>query len=130
MGARRVSSLLQVQSRTWQAEYTSDLIDLLNVLGLLEELEPRQVEFLDAVLTGPLVNGQDLPTATVQFAGTSPASDPPIAQRLQPNHCSSDQIHVITNTMDRGRGRYDSALSMLSACRPRCSRRRGGAGAI
>ena len=36
MGARRVSSLLQVQSRTWQAEYTHDLIDLLNVLGLLE----------------------------------------------------------------------------------------------
>jgi hypothetical protein len=71
-----VSSLLQVQSRTWQAEYTRDLIDLLNVLGLLEELEPRQAEFLDAVLTGPLVNGQDLPTATAQFAGTSRGKRP------------------------------------------------------
>ena len=76
MGARRVSSLLQVQSRTWQAEYTRDLIDLLNVLGLLEELEPQQAELLDAVLTGPLVNGQDLPTATAQFAGTSPGKRP------------------------------------------------------
>ena len=63
-----MSSLLQVQSRTWQAEYTSDLIDLLNVLGLLEELEPREAELLDAVLTWPLVNGQDLPTVTAQFA--------------------------------------------------------------
>ena len=46
------------------------------MLGLLEELEPRQAEHLDAVLAGPVVNGQDLPTATAQSAGTSPGKRP------------------------------------------------------
>ncbi len=76
MGARRLSPLLEVQSRTWRAEYTHDLIGLLNVLGLLEELEPRQAELLDAVLAGPLVNSKDLPTATTQSAGTSAGKRP------------------------------------------------------
>ena len=76
MGARRLSPLLEVQSRTWRAEYTRDLIDLLNVLGLLEELEPRQAKLLGTVLAGPLVNSKDLPTATAQSAGASPGKRP------------------------------------------------------
>ncbi len=75
-GRASLSPLLEVQSRTWRAEYTHDLIGLLNVLGLLEELEPRQAELLDAVLAGPLVNSKDLPTATTQSAGTSAGKRP------------------------------------------------------
>ena len=42
MGNRRTSPLQQIQAEAWRAEYTSELIDLLNVLGLLADLEPGQ----------------------------------------------------------------------------------------
>ena len=38
-----------------QAEYTSDLIVLLNVLGRLVQLEPAQAAFLDEILDRPLI---------------------------------------------------------------------------
>ncbi len=66
MGDRRVSLLSQVQSQTWRAEYTRDLIDLLNVLGLLEQLETPQAELLEAVLAGPLLGSDELRVAGVR----------------------------------------------------------------
>lgn len=56
IGDRRVSALTDIQPSTWLPEYTAELIDLLNVLGLLVELEPAQAELLDQVLTGPLLD--------------------------------------------------------------------------
>jgi hypothetical protein len=53
---RQVSELLDIQPGTWLPEYTRDLIDLLNVLGLLIELEPRQADLLSRVLAGPLLD--------------------------------------------------------------------------
>ncbi|MEQ1944017.1 type ISP restriction/modification enzyme [Mesorhizobium sp. VNQ89] len=53
IGDRRPPSPLdKVQPEHWLAEYTSDLIDLLNVLGRLVELEPRQADLLDRILAG------------------------------------------------------------------------------
>jgi hypothetical protein len=52
---RRVSPLLGTQPKAWLPEYTRDLIDLLNVLGLLAELEPHQAELLDRILSGHLL---------------------------------------------------------------------------
>lgn len=70
IGARRVSPLLEVQSTTWRAEYTRDLIDMLNVLGLLEELEPAQAKLLDRILAGPLLTVADLRSAGALAAAT------------------------------------------------------------
>jgi hypothetical protein len=50
MGDRRVSALQRIQPDHWLPEYTSNLIDLLNVLGLLIDLEEKQLELLHAIL--------------------------------------------------------------------------------
>ena len=61
MGDRRPPSKLEeVQADHWLAEYTTDLIDLLNVLGMLVELEPKQAELLDRICAGPLVSITEL----------------------------------------------------------------------
>ncbi|MGC5026994.1 type ISP restriction/modification enzyme [Tsukamurella sp. DT100] len=55
IGDRRVSDLMKIQTDHWLADYTSELIDLLNVLGLLCELEPQQDALLAEVVVGPLI---------------------------------------------------------------------------
>jgi hypothetical protein len=53
----------------WLSEYTEELINVLNVFGLLVKWEPTQAALLDEVLLGPLVSDEEL-----QLAG---AFDPP-----------------------------------------------------
>jgi hypothetical protein len=65
MGDRRVSPLLGIQPDHWHADYTRELIDLLNVLGLLIELEQDQSNLLTAICNGPLISTEDLHGATV-----------------------------------------------------------------
>lgn len=65
MGDRRVSPLLDIRPDHWLAEYTKDLIDLLNVLGLLIDLEPDQANLLTEIMAGPLVTVTDLTDAAV-----------------------------------------------------------------
>lgn len=60
IGDRQVSPLLKIHSDRWTAEYTSQLIDLLNVVGILVELETEQAGLLKQVLDGPTVNVDDL----------------------------------------------------------------------
>lgn len=65
IGDRRPPSPLeQIQPTAWPAEYTSDLIDLLNVLGRLIALEPAQSISLDEICSSPLI-----PLAALQAAG-------------------------------------------------------------
>lgn len=65
IGDRRPpSSLGEVQPERWPAEYTTDLLDMLNVLGRLVELEPRQADLLDRICAGPTVTLADLQTAS------------------------------------------------------------------
>jgi Type ISP C-terminal specificity domain len=52
---RPPSPLEKIQPDGWLAEYTEDLLNLLNVLGRLVALEPRQADLLDRIVTGPLV---------------------------------------------------------------------------
>ncbi len=53
IGDKRPPSPLDgIQPDHWLAEYTSDLIDLLNVLGRLVALEPRQADLLERILAG------------------------------------------------------------------------------
>jgi len=60
---RPPSPLEKIQPDGWLAEYTEDLLNLLNVLGRLVALEPKQAELLDRIVAGPLVaiagGGQD-----------------------------------------------------------------------
>ena len=60
---RRPSPLAFVQPDHWPAEYTTDLINVLNVLGLLVDLEPAQAGLLDRVLAGPLISDEELRVA-------------------------------------------------------------------
>jgi len=61
IGDRRPPSELdKVQPASWPAEYTSDLLDLLNVLGRLIKLEPAQADLLRRVCAGPLLSSAAL----------------------------------------------------------------------
>jgi hypothetical protein len=56
IGDRRPPSKLgDIQPDHWLAEYTTELIDLLHVLGRLVELEPAQADLLERICAGPLI---------------------------------------------------------------------------
>ena len=64
IGDRRPPSPLGgVQPDYWLAEYTTELINLLNVLGRLVDLEPTQAELLERICAGPTISGEELATA-------------------------------------------------------------------
>jgi hypothetical protein len=65
IGDRRVSALLGIQPDHWHAGYTRELIDLLNVLGLLADLEADQADILTLIREGPLISTDDLSGAGV-----------------------------------------------------------------
>lgn len=52
---RKPSPLGDIQPDHWLSEYTSELINVLNILGLLVELEPQQADLLKRVCDGPLI---------------------------------------------------------------------------
>ena len=61
MGDRRPPSPLgNIQPITWLAEYTTDLLNLLNVLSMLVELEPEQADLLNSICDGALITTQEL----------------------------------------------------------------------
>jgi len=56
IGDRRPPSPLgEIQPDHWLPEYTSELINVLNVLSLLGTLEPRQADLLKRIVEGPLI---------------------------------------------------------------------------
>ena len=65
MANRRSSPLQQIQATAWRADYTSELIDLLHVLGLLADLEPEQAELLADIIDGPVITVDELTAAHV-----------------------------------------------------------------
>ena len=81
IGDRRPPSPLgDIQPETWLAEYTTELLDLLNVLGLLIEMEPQQATMLDRVLAGPL-----LTVAMLRESGVLPAGSGAAAKVAEPH---------------------------------------------
>jgi hypothetical protein len=65
IGDRRpLSPLDKIQPDHWLPEYTSDLLDLLNVLGRLIALEPRQGDLLDRICAGRLRSADELRDAS------------------------------------------------------------------
>ncbi len=60
-------------------EYTTDLLDLLHVLGRLIALEPKQADLLNRICAGPLRSAQELRAAGA-FATPEVASAKPKAK--------------------------------------------------
>jgi predicted helicase len=64
IGDRRPPSPLdRIQPDHWLAEYTSDLIDLLNVLGRVIALEPAQADLMERILRAELIKADHLKAA-------------------------------------------------------------------
>jgi hypothetical protein len=64
IGDRRPPSPLgNIQPAHWLAEYTSELINLLNILGWLVQLEPTQAKLLEKICTGPTFPAEELRAA-------------------------------------------------------------------
>jgi hypothetical protein len=78
IGDRRPPSPLdKIQPDHWLPEYTSDLLDLLNVLGRLIALEPRQADLLNRICAGRLRSAEELREASA----LTHADDLPIAAK-------------------------------------------------
>ena len=61
IGDRRPPSALEkIQPAGWLAEYTTELMNVLHVLGRLVALEPRQADLLNRICDGPLTSADDL----------------------------------------------------------------------
>lgn len=64
IGDRRLPSPLgDIQSDHWLAECTTELINVLNVLGWLIDLEPTQAKLLEEVRSGPTISLEELSIA-------------------------------------------------------------------
>ena len=61
----RKTPLDQIVATRWTATMTTELLELLNVLGRCVELEPRQEHLLDRIADGPLITTDDLTASGV-----------------------------------------------------------------
>ena len=69
---RKPSALGDIQPDHWLPEYTTELLNVLNVLGLLLDLEPEQGELLERVCSGALISATDLANSEVADAVAEP----------------------------------------------------------
>ncbi len=66
IGDRRPPSPLNhIQPVGWLAEYTTELLNVLNVLGLLVKLEPKLADLLNWICAGPTITADDIKAAAV-----------------------------------------------------------------
>ena len=64
IGERRAPSPLEkIQPDHWLAEYTTELLNVLHLLGCLVALEPRQADLLTRICSSPLVSADALRAA-------------------------------------------------------------------
>ncbi len=80
IGDRRPPSPLgNIQPEAWLAEYTTELINLLNVLSLLVDLEEKQADLLGRIRSQPMISAADVTVAagsvSINFPKSKPASD-------------------------------------------------------
>jgi hypothetical protein len=69
---RPPSKLNEIQPDHWLPEYTTELLNVLNVLALLVELEPAQAELLDKICAGPLISLEALTAANALILPPKP----------------------------------------------------------
>ena len=82
IGDRRPPSKLgDIQPDHWLPEYTTELLNVLNVLGLLIDLEPEQAELLERVCGGALIT-----EAEMKEAGALEVSKQPVKAKAKKEH--------------------------------------------
>jgi hypothetical protein len=74
-GRRKPSRLGEVQPAGWLAEYTTELLNVLHVLGRLVALEPRQADLLARVCAGPTLTAAELTAGGVRGGTAVPTGD-------------------------------------------------------
>jgi hypothetical protein len=75
IGDRRPPSPLgDIQPDHWLSEYTTELINMLNVIGRLVELEPAQAKLLEKVCSGPTISAEELLAAGALEVPPKPTS--------------------------------------------------------
>jgi hypothetical protein len=85
MGDRRPPSPLgNIQPDHWLPEYTTELLNVLNVLAMLVELEPKQAELLERICGGPLISENDLKTAGAFVVEATPKRRKPKTEKGAP----------------------------------------------
>ena len=57
---RKPSKLGEIQPDHWPAEYTTELINVLNVLGRLVDLEPSQADLLERICSSQMISADEL----------------------------------------------------------------------
>ena len=87
IGDRRPPSPLgDIQPNHWLAEYTSELLNVLHVLGRLIELEPMQADLLEQIGSGEMISAEELCATQACDVPASKKSKPgrggSISQRL------------------------------------------------
>jgi hypothetical protein len=82
IGDRRPPSPLgDIQPDHWLAEYTTELLNVLNVIGRLVDLEPEQANLLEKVCSGPTISADELRAAG---ALEVPAKPKPAKKKKKP----------------------------------------------
>ena len=80
IGDRRSPSVLgNIQPDHWIAEYTTELINVLHVLGRLITLEPSQARLLEHICSAPTIAADDLRATGGFEKPTSPKRSTPSA---------------------------------------------------
>ena len=78
IGDRRTPSPLgEIQPDGWLAEYTTELINVLNVLAWLVDLEPAQAALLEKVCAGPTISLEELIAAGAVQTPAQPKREVP-----------------------------------------------------
>jgi len=73
IGDRRPPSPLgDIQPAGWLAEYTTELLNVLHVLGRLVALEPKQADLLARICAGPTIPADDLKAAIAATGSIAP----------------------------------------------------------
>ena len=89
IGDRRPPSPLgDIQPEAWPAEYTTELLNLLNVLGLLVDLEPAAAALLERICAGPLLDAVAMQAQGI-FTGV-PVSPSGRKRRASPSPAAPD----------------------------------------
>ena len=77
IGDRRPPSPLgNIQPDHWLAEYTAELINLLNVLAWLVDIEPQQAALLEKICAGPMLTAEELKAAGALETTAAPKRKP------------------------------------------------------
>lgn len=86
-GHVRTSPLDEINAASWTLDFNNDLLDLLNVIGCLLQLEPRQDMLLEGILSSPLIDNDEL-----KNNGILPV--PPSAEDPQPLRPQEDRLDI------------------------------------